>query len=210
MSLAPISPLIMDWIKEGLRWKYIWQPVYAPLTIPAQGQVQLPQSDFIYTAPEGLALTFGGVFDHPHCGIRINTPQLDTGDIFCINNIVSLGTYSAPWFVEANIPPQTADGTYVITQYKEWAFTDWCELYLINKDTSDHTCYTFAYTLALLQEERTVPIGDTALRLLLAKELYGLEDQIKKRISQRKMEDWIGVEEIDKIYNLPEKKKGVL
>ncbi len=210
MSLTSVSPLIMDWIKEGLRWKYVWQPVYAPLTIPAQGQVQLPQSDFIYTAPEGLALTFGASFDSPHCGIRLNTPQLDTGNIFCVNNIVALGSYSAPWFVEANIPPQTADGIYNILQYKEWAWTDWAELYLINNDTSPHTCFTFAYTLALLQEERPPDATETALKLILAKDLYGLGEDIKKRISQRKVEDFVGVEEIDTLYELKEKKKGVL
>ncbi len=210
MSLTSISPLIMDWIKEGLRWKYVWQPVYAPLTIPAKGQVQLPMDDFIYKAPEGLALTFGGSFDHPHCGIRLNTPQLDTGNIFCVTNITALGTYSGPWFVEANIPPQTVDGVYTILQYKEWAWTDWAELYLINNDTEDHTCFTFAYTLALLQEERRPDASDTVLKLLLAKELYGLEESIKRRISERKIDDYIGVEDIDKIYDIQEKKKGIL
>ena len=210
MSLSGLSPLITDWIKEGLRWKYVWQPLYAPLTIPAQGQVQLPQSDFIYTAPEGMALTFFASFDSPLCGIRINTPQLDTEDAFIVTNMVALGAYEHPWFLQASIPPHTPAGFYNILQAKEWAFTDWCELYLINNDVKPHTCYNFGYTLALLQEERTVNIGDTALRLLLANELYGLGNEIKKKISQRKMEDWIGVEDIEKIYNLPEKKKGIL
>lgn len=210
MSLTSTSPLIVDWIKEGLRWKYVWQPVYHALTIPARGQVQLPQGGFIYKAPEGLLLTFGAVFDHPHCGIRLNTPQLDTGSIFTVTNITALGTYDQPWFVETNIPPQTPDGTFTILQYKEWAWTDWAKLYLINTDSLDHTCFTFAYTLALLQEERPPQISDTALRLLLAKELYGMDAEIKKKITEHSVEEWIGTEDIDKIYSIRERKKGVV
>ena len=202
MSLTTISPLIMDWMRNGLKWKYVWQPVYRSLTIPALGQVQLPQGDFIYKAPEGIATTFGAMFDHPSCGIRFNTPQLDTGDVFTVNNIDALGTYNGPWFVEANIPPHTADGTYTILQYKEWAWTDWAELYLINTDSVDHTCYTFAYTLALLLEERPPDITEATLRVMLANNLYPIEEKLKQQIKEQDVNQWLANANLKKLFRL--------
>ena len=208
MSLTTFSPLVMDWIKNGLKWKYVWQPVYRPLTIPANGQVQLPQGDFIYKASEGVAITFGAMFDHPDCGIRFNTPQLDTGDIFTVNNISALGTYNQPWFVEANVPPQTIDGTYTILQYKEWAWTDWAELYLINTDSVDHICYTFAYTLALLLESRPPDKTETALLAMLANSLYPIEAELKKKIPKSTVDRWIADVKSRKIFEPKYEREG--
>jgi len=209
MSLTPHNPLIQDWIERGLRWKYVWQPFYRPFTVPAQGQVQLPQGDYIYKAPEGVLLTLNGVFDHPYCGIRMNNPQLDTLNVFTVNSVVFAGLYNAPWYVEASVPPKTADGVYAITQQKAWPWTDWCELYMINEDSSDHTCYGFGYTMALLLEERPPDATETALMAMLANSLYPVEERLKRKISKSEVDNWLSRVKVGKIYEPKERKEDV-
>jgi len=154
-------------MRLGLKWKYIWFPKMAPFTIPDGGQVQLPSQDYTFSAPEGIGLTFGAVFDHPNCGIRFEChPNLDTGTEFTVARISMLGTLNQPWFLSALVPPATLPGQYMILQYKEWAWKEWMRLYVINADTVPHTCIGFAYTIATLDEprpdDRLVPLKDTA------------------------------------------------
>jgi len=207
MSLTPHNPLIQDWIVRGLRWKYVWQPTYRPFTVPANGQVQLPRGEFIYRAPEGVVVTFGAVFDHAMCGIRMNNPQLDTLNIFTVNSMTFLGTYNQPWGIFTTVPPQTAPGIYTITNWKAWPWTDWCELYVINEDSSDHTCYGFAYTIALLLEERPPDATESALLAMLANSLYPVEDTLKNKLPKREVDNWISRLKLDKIYKPKEVKE---
>ena len=203
-----MNPLIQDWIERGFKWKYVWQPTYRPLTVPAKGQIQIPRGDFSYKAPEGILLTFAALFDNPHCGIRMNNPQLDTLGSFTVNNIAILGTYSQPWFVVSNMPPQTVDGTYNILQYKAWPWTDYCELYVINQDTVDHVCYGFAYTMALLLQERTPDATETSLLAMLANSLYPVEAELKKKIPRNKVDEWLATVKTGNIYNARYEREG--
>jgi len=176
LSLTGVSPLITDWMRLGLKWKYIWYPKMGPFTIPARGQVQLPSQDYTFTAPEGVAITFNGLFDHPNCGIRLEcSPNLDTSDLFTVQQFLSLGLNALPFYVTAFAPPATPPGIYVIMQSKEWAWKEWARLYVINNDSVPHTCLGFAYFIAILDEprpdERLVPLRDTA-RVQQMLELY--------------------------------------
>ncbi len=155
MSLTGVSPLITSWIEQGLKWRWYWRPTQSPFTIPANGQVQIPSSDYIFKAPEGTLLTLNGVFDHPKCGIRADThDELDTGFVFTVENMTLVGLYNTPMYITSMIPPRTLPGVYTISQSKEWPWTDWARLYMINSDSVPHTCTGYAYTMAMLKEPR--------------------------------------------------------
>ena len=157
MSLTGVSPLINSWIEQGLEWRWYWRPVQRPFTIPANGQVQIPSSTYIFDAPEGTLLTFNGVFDHPKCGIRGETKdELDTGFIFTVENMTLVGLYNTPMYISSMIPPRTPAGVYAISQSKEWPWTEWARLYLINSDSVPHRCLTYSFTMAVLKEPRPV------------------------------------------------------
>ena len=191
MSLSPISPLIADWIKNGLLWKYVNEPKYRAFTVPKKGQVQLPREGFIYQSTEGLLLSFGAAFDHPLCGIRMKTEQIDTENWWIINNMTMMGAVNQPWFVEANIPPQTTNGVYQLLMYKKWAWNDAREIFVINDDTEDHTCYSFNYTMAVLLKKRPPTVSDTILRLMFAREIYEIDKKILEKIPLSEVERWI-------------------
>jgi len=157
MSLAPASPQISNWIENGLEWVWYWRPVQRPFTVPAKGQVQVPSGDYTFKAPEGTLLTFGAMFDHPNCGIRLEShPELDTGAAFTVANMTLAGLYNTPMYVMAVVPPRTLPGMYGILQQKEWPWTDWARLYLVNEDSVPHRCLLYAYTMAMLSEPRKV------------------------------------------------------
>jgi len=157
MSLTGVSPLINSWIEQGLEWVWFWRPVQRPFAIPANGQIQVPSEAYTFKAPEGTLLTFNGLFDHPSCGIRLEChPELDTGVVFTIANMLGAGFYNIPMYITAMIPPQTPAGIYAVNQQKEWPWTEWARLYLINTDSIPHTCTGYAYTMALLKKPRPV------------------------------------------------------
>jgi len=157
MSLAPVSPLITSWIEKDLEWRWFWRPVQRPFEIPANGQVQIPSGVYTFKAPEGTLLTFGAMFDHPNCGIRLESqPELDTGAVFTVANMTLIGLYNSSMYVTAMVPPRLAPGLYGITQQKEWPWTDWARLYLVNEDSVPHRCLAYAYTMAMLKEPRPV------------------------------------------------------
>ncbi len=156
MSLTGVSSIINKWIEKGLEWRWFWRPVMRPFTIPANGTIQIPSSEYTFRADEGTLLTFNGVFDHPSCGIRVEShPELDTGDVFTANVMTAVGFTHAAMYITSLIPPQTPSGIYAISQQKEWPFTDWARLYLFNTDSVDHRCLRYSYTLALLRTPQT-------------------------------------------------------
>jgi hypothetical protein len=174
-------------MRLGLKWKYVWFPKVGPFTIPARGQVQLPSQDYTFSAPEGVLLTFSAGFDHPNCGIRGEwAPNLDTGDLFTVQQVGSFGFVDQPFYVTAFIPPVTPPGIYVIAMSKEWAWKETMRLYVINNDSIAHTCLGFAYTIATLDEprpdDRLVPLRDMA-RVQQMLELYPeLREPLRRRL----------------------------
>ena len=115
----------------------------------------MPSEGYTFKAPEGTLLTFGAIFDHPTCGIRLEChPELDTADGFTVNTILLVGMVNQPWGIFVTVPPQTAPGLYQISNSKEWPFEEWMRLYVFNSDSIDHRCIAYSYTVALLREER--------------------------------------------------------
>lgn len=200
MSISPSSSLITDWIERGLKWKYVWQPTYRPFTVPANKQVQLPRGNYTFKHPEGIVITFSAAFDNPYCGIRFSNPQIDTLDTFTVNAAVFGGTADKSIFMVGIAPPLTTAGIYGIGLFKEWPWTDWCELHVFNSDSIDHTCYGFGYTLAVLMQERPVDATETALMAMLANSLYPIEETLKKKIDQHTVESWLERKKLRVIY----------
>jgi len=156
MSFTVSSPLIVDWIKRGLEWRYFWRPVMRPFTVPAGAHVQIPSEGYTFSAPEGSLISIAAVFDHPACGLRLECePELDTGELFTINTMAFLaGLVNQPYGISATVPPQTPPGVYNIANVKEWSFEEWMRLYVFNSDSIDHRCLGYGYTVALLREAR--------------------------------------------------------
>lgn len=155
MSLTGVSPLIKNWIELGLEWRWFWRPILRPFTIPAKGHVQVPSEAYTFSAPEGVLLTFSAGFDHPDCGIRFEThPELDTGDVFTVTRLTGVGLANMPFYVVAFVPPASLPGVFTIAQNKEWPWTEWARLYVINTGSVPHRCLAYAYTMALLKEPR--------------------------------------------------------
>jgi len=188
MSLTTISPLIRDWIRLGLEWTYHWQPKVRPFTLNPGEEVQVPQAGYTFKAPEGVLLTFAASFDHPKCGIRLESPQLDTRDIFTVENIAFIGTVNMPFFVFAMTPPHTSH--YMVFNYKEWAWTEWARLYVFNADTEPHTCLGYAYTMATLREPRPLDLETVGL-LKLAWEICPEDRRRIREILEREVKRWI-------------------
>jgi len=184
MSLTGLSPLITDWIKHGYKWKYLFQPVYTPFIIPANGQVQVPFGTQIFKYPEGVLLNFSASFDNSDCGIRYESEHLDTKDTITVDNITALGSLNEPFFLWAAQPPQTLQGVHYIANYKEWAWTNWFRLYVINTGTVPHYCLNFQYAVAVLLEPRPPDTVESLLKMILLEDLdpafrKKLEDKIK-------------------------------
>lgn len=155
MSLTSASHLISDWVEKGLEWTWFWRPVRRPFTIPANNQVQVPSGEHTFKAPEGTLLTFSAMFDHPQCGIRLEShPELDTGSVFTVQNMTGIGFYNTDMYVIALIPPRTPAGLYGIAQQHEWPWTEWVRLYVVNEDSVPHRCMAYAYTMAMLKKPR--------------------------------------------------------
>ena len=155
MSLAATSPLIANWIEKGLEWRYFWNPIIRPTTIPAKGQIQIPSAEYTFTAPEGTLLSLSAGFYHPKCGWRVETDrEFDTGTTFTVNNAYSQGVVNQPYGVFVTAPPATPTGYYLITLYKEINWVNWMRLYLVNTDTIAHRCFGYAYWVAYLTKTR--------------------------------------------------------
>ena len=147
-------PHISDWDRQGLEWQYLDQSILRPFAIPAKGQFQLPVEKFTFSYPEGVLLQFSGGFDHPSCGIRIESePNFDTKELFTVNTI-ALGGGRPELLAYALIPPATPAGLYSVRILSPWKWNKWLRLYLINTDSIPHRVLGHSYHLAVLKEER--------------------------------------------------------
>lgn len=157
MSLTGTSPLIKSWIEQGLEWRWLGGPVFRPFTIPAGGQIQVPSEEYTFRAPEGALLIFNATFDHPDCGLRAEMhPEFDSGDSYTVRNLIAYGGVNFPIYLTAIIPPQSPPGIYSIASSKEWTWTDWLRLYLINTGSVGHRCLAYEYTVVVLKKPRHV------------------------------------------------------
>lgn len=195
MSLTGVSPLIADWMRLKLKWMYHFHPVQRPFTIPAGREVRVPFEDYVFTAPEGTIFNFGGLFDDPSCGIKLEAhPELETGLTFTVSNAFVVGTLNAPWFFFGMVPPQVAPGTYGILNYKEWPWTEWMRISVFNPDSVPHTCLGYGYTIATLQEPRPddsiLPLV-TIKKMQLAFEMFPEAREPMRRKLAEKVDGWL-------------------
>lgn len=153
--MSATYPLINEWKKEGLKWKYIFSPKYQAMPIPAGGALTLPQSDFIYNYPEGILIFFTAGFDHPTCGIRLEWgPEFDSQEFFTVNTMsLGLANVIDP-LVYTMIPPLVPPGIYAIRVASPYVWEENLRLRLINTDTVEHKCLGFGYMMAVLTEKR--------------------------------------------------------
>ena len=122
--------------------------------IPAKSQFQLPVEKYTFKYPEGVLLHFSGGFDHPTCGIRIESePNFDTGEIFTVNT-VALSGGRPEILAYAVIPPATPPGWYGVRILSPWKWNKWLRLYLINTDSVPHRVLGHSYHIAVLKESR--------------------------------------------------------
>jgi len=149
-----VSPLIADWIKNKLRWRYIYSPVFRPTTLSPGQMLRISE----HRHPEGVFVLGGAAFDSPMCGVRLEAaPRLDTERNFTLNTIIGTGLTSPNVGYWVAMPPTTPPGVYVLHVFKEWDWLDFFRLYVYNNDTVPHTYLFGGYTLAVLLKPRPKP-----------------------------------------------------
>jgi len=142
-------------MSRGLEWQYINQTVMRPLTIEGNDQFQLPRSDYTFSYPEGVIIQFSAMFDHPKCGLRIESyPNFDTGTFFTVNNFNMLGMNRMDLLVYTAVPPITPAGTYTMRIGSPWSWRDWLRLYLVNTDTVQHKLLAHGYHIAVVKKTK--------------------------------------------------------
>ena len=152
MSIA--SSLITDWIKEDLKWKYLYQPTVGPFAVPP-GKVQIPQADYVFEYPEGTLIWMITAFNSIFGGMSMQAePHLDFGDLNTIANSIGQGATAPNNLTYCLIPPTTPAGMFVLVSVKEWPWEDWCKLFLINTSPAPITCFGYGYQMAVLEEKR--------------------------------------------------------
>lgn len=157
--MVDVGTILADWRKEGLRWKNIFAPIIRPITFTQERKI-FDSETHVPTLTEGFLYVFSAVFDHPLCGIRIESyPEMDSQDSFTIQNLlIGMSRYD-PWlYVKA--PPDNPPGIYSIRRQKDWWFPKWLRLYLINTDRGvAHTCLGYGYMLAVAFPKEQKPQG---------------------------------------------------
>lgn len=159
------SPLIVDWVKNRLSWRYIFAPVRKAFSIPAGKSIRTDPGE--YKFPEGVFFHGTWQFDHPLCGIRLEAgPNLDTERLFTVALLILGGATVPTPPIYVRIPPDVPLGTYIITSNKEWSWQRFLRFYVFNEDTVPHTCLGFGWTLAILDKERPTPSRDLEEEIL--------------------------------------------
>ena len=151
------NPTVSDWMNRGLEWIYINQTTLAPFEIPANSQFRLPRIDFTFKYAEGVLIQFSAGFDHPSCGIRIESyPNFDTREDFTVANL-SLGVTRPEILLYALVPPHTPAGLYGLRIVSPWSWKAWMNLYLVNTDDVPHRVLGHTYHMAVLQRSNSTP-----------------------------------------------------
>lgn len=149
MSVA--SPLIADWIKQGLKWRYSYFTRAVPYTLAPGEMYKIHE----YKQIEGIFIDGNIAFDSPDCGMRLRAaPNLDTARTHLIRTYM-LGATRPNVAFWAEIPPSTPPGVYMITVKKEWPWFNYFEIYIFNDDVVPHTFLGGGYTSALLEQSRS-------------------------------------------------------
>ena len=156
MSTIP-SPLVADWIKQGLKWKYVVKDLRdkAPFTIPPNQEKRIGQ----YFKTEGLFLFGIFVFDRPFGGVRIDAyPEWpETLDIPTLWSDGVIAPNIWGWITRYRPAPYTgALGTYAMCIPQGQVWQNRFELYVLNTDpTVSIRCTHYLYMMAVLEQARS-------------------------------------------------------
>jgi len=157
----------------------------------------LPQEKFTYKGEQGVLISLQAVFDHPSCGVRLeSSPNLDTGSFFTITALMTVGMIppeTSP-IIRCRVPPLTVPGYYALYTDKEWPWEEWLRLHLFNSDTVNHWCLGYGYTLCILEEELPALSESDIKELQFYADLYPeqktamadmLKQYVKKEITKK-------------------------
>ena len=160
------NPQLADWVRRGLDWQYIDQSIIRIFEIPANGQFQLPVEGHTFRYPEGMLLEFSAGFDHPKCGIRIESdPEFDTAAFFTVETAL-LGLTRPEILVYGVVPPVMPPGIFGIRIVSSWSWQSWLRLYLINTDSVPHRAIGHSYHMAVLRRPRPASMEELLGKLL--------------------------------------------
>lgn len=150
--MSVVSPLIVNWIDKGYKWKYIYNPVTRVRPIPRNGDIEIAH----YEYPEGSLILLGAFFDNPLCGVRMEAdPKVDTERTHSIANFILAGL-TAPNVGEfVTIPPTTPAGVFGIHIMKEWPWQSWCKIHIFNSDlAAAHNFLGLGYTMVVIEKDQ--------------------------------------------------------
>lgn len=152
MSGNPV--LIENWITQGMKWVHVTQISIKSFDILAGQTIQIPNEKYTFNYPEGVILVYDAFFDHPKCGIRIESePNFDTKDKLTIENKLK-GLTRPENIIYTLIPPDTPPGQYGIRLLSPWIWQKYLNLYVFNNDSITHTCLGYEYYIAVSREAR--------------------------------------------------------
>jgi hypothetical protein len=176
--MSAVSPLIADWIREGLEWKWVFQPAVQPFTV-APGKMRIPTEDYVFSAPEGTLVYMAVVFNSPYGGISMEAePNLDFKERNTIHTHIALGNTAPNNMTYVNVPPVSGPGLYTIISSKEWPWVRSCRLFVVNEGAAPITCIGYAYVMALLVEERRMSLS----KLFALRAAYDYFPQLRETI----------------------------
>jgi len=177
-----INEVSYRWSCLGYQWKEAVTPTFGPVVIPKNGLRVIPVENYVFKGLEGALEVFHGEFDHPLCGIRVESGEplgeYDSGTVFNIRNYIFGAQRRSSTDIMLVIPPDVPYGFYGIKRAVPWHWTGWLRLSLINIDTVDHYCFGYGYQMAIVpsipkeaKTEKTPPTLTTSERDILKKYL---------------------------------------
>lgn len=156
------SPLVADWIKKELAWKYVVKDLRdkAPFNIAPNEEKKI--GDYAY--PEGLFLFGIFVFDRPFGGVRIDAyPEwpltLDIPIMFA-NGVIAPNVWG--WISRYRPSPYVGQpGTYTLIIPEGQVWQNKFELYVLNTDdTVPIKCTHYLYMMAVLEQARSAEVKE--------------------------------------------------
>ncbi len=159
MSTIP-SPLVADWIKRGLKWKYVVKERRTSLGIPVDNERKIGE----YSYPEGIFLFGLFVFDRPFGGIRIDAyPEwpisLDIPTLWN-NGVIAPNIWG--WISRYRPAPYVGNpGTYALLIPQGQVWQNRFELFVLNtSDAIAINCTRYLYVMAVLEEARSAEAAE--------------------------------------------------
>ena len=149
------APLVADWIRKGLRWKYIFRDIRKPFSIPLTEEKKVAMHQY----PEGIFLFGKFVFDRPFGGVRIDAyPEwpitLDIPTLWA-DGVLAPNVWG--WISRYRPAPFVGQpGTYALVIPQGQVWQNIFEMWVINTNlTIPINCLRYLYAMAVLLEPRS-------------------------------------------------------